>query len=52
MAGLAAAFKRAGGKLNGKTEAKEIKAGERAEVKTTKGRTITADAMVVATNTL
>jgi len=51
MAGLARAFKRAGGKLYGKTEAKEIKGGARAEIKTAKGRTITADAVVVATNT-
>ena len=42
MAGLARAFKRAGGKIYGKTEAKEIKGGEPAEVKTAKGRTITA----------
>ena len=51
MAGLARAFKRAGGKIYGKTEAKEMKGGERAEIKTAKGRTITADAAVVATNT-
>jgi glycine/D-amino acid oxidase-like deaminating enzyme/nitrite reductase/ring-hydroxylating ferredoxin subunit len=51
MAGLARAFKRAGGKIYGKTEAKEIKGGEAAEIKTAKGRTITAGAVVVATNT-
>jgi glycine/D-amino acid oxidase-like deaminating enzyme/nitrite reductase/ring-hydroxylating ferredoxin subunit len=51
MVGLAQAFKRAGGKLYAKTEAKEIKGGEPARVTTTKGKTITADALVVATNT-
>jgi glycine/D-amino acid oxidase-like deaminating enzyme/nitrite reductase/ring-hydroxylating ferredoxin subunit len=51
MAGLASAFKRAGGKIYGKTEAKEIEGGERAEIKTAKGRKITAGAVVVATNT-
>ena len=51
MAGLARAFKRAGGKLYGKTEAKEIKGDKTAQIKTAKGRTITADAVVVATNT-
>lgn len=51
MAGLAEAFKRAGGELYGKTEAKEIKGGETAEVKTAKGKKIIADAVVVATNT-
>jgi glycine/D-amino acid oxidase-like deaminating enzyme/nitrite reductase/ring-hydroxylating ferredoxin subunit len=51
MAGLARAFKRAGGKLYGKTEAKEIKGGKTAQIKTAKGRTITAGAVVVATNT-
>ena len=51
MAGLARAFKRAGGKIYGKTAAKEMKGGERAEVKTARGRTITANAVVVATNT-
>src|SRR6202790_660353 len=51
MAGVPRAFKRAGGKIYGKTEAKEIKGGERAEIKTAKGRTITAGVVVVATNT-
>ena len=51
MTGLARAFKRAGGKIYGKTEAKEIKGGETAEVKTAKGRKITAGCVVVATNT-
>jgi glycine/D-amino acid oxidase-like deaminating enzyme/nitrite reductase/ring-hydroxylating ferredoxin subunit len=51
MNGLAAAFKSAGGKIYGKTEAKEIKGAERAEIKIAKGHTITADAVVVATNT-
>ena len=51
MDGLARAFKRAGGKIYSKAEAKEIKGGESAQVKTTTGHTITADAVVVATNT-
>jgi glycine/D-amino acid oxidase-like deaminating enzyme/nitrite reductase/ring-hydroxylating ferredoxin subunit len=51
MSGLARAFKRAGGKIYGKTEAKEIKGGETAEIKTAKGRKITAGSVVVATNT-
>jgi glycine/D-amino acid oxidase-like deaminating enzyme/nitrite reductase/ring-hydroxylating ferredoxin subunit len=51
IVGLAHAFKRAGGKYYAKTEAKEIKGGEPATVTTTKGQTITADAVVVATNT-
>jgi glycine/D-amino acid oxidase-like deaminating enzyme/nitrite reductase/ring-hydroxylating ferredoxin subunit len=51
MNGLAAAFKSAGGKIYGKTEAKEIKGAQRAEIKIAKGHTITADAVVVATNT-
>lgn len=48
--GLAQAFKRAGGKLYGNAEAKEIKGGDPARVSTTDGQTITADAVVVATN--
>ncbi len=51
MVGLARAFKRAGGKLYAKTEAEEIKGGNPAKVTTDKGHTITADAVVVATNT-
>ncbi len=51
IVGLAQAFKRAGGKFYAKTEAKEIKGGEPATVTTTKGQQITADAVVVATNT-
>ena len=51
MDGLARAFKRAGGKIYSKVEAKEIKGGESANIKLANGRTITADAVVVATNT-
>jgi len=51
IVGLARAFKRAGGRLYGKTEAKEIKGGEPATVTTAKGLKITAGAVVVATNT-
>ena len=51
VVGLARAFKKAGGKLFGKTEAKEIKGGETAQVTTTKKHVITADAVIVATNT-
>jgi glycine/D-amino acid oxidase-like deaminating enzyme/nitrite reductase/ring-hydroxylating ferredoxin subunit len=49
--GLARAFKRAGGKIYGKTEAKEIKGGNPAEIKTGKGKKVSAGAVVVATNT-
>ena len=51
IVGLAQAFKRAGGKFYAKTEAKEIKGGKQATVTTTNGKTITAGAVVVATNT-
>jgi glycine/D-amino acid oxidase-like deaminating enzyme/nitrite reductase/ring-hydroxylating ferredoxin subunit len=51
MAGLAQAFKRAGGRLYAKTEAKEIKGGKSAKIKTQDGITISAEAVVVATNT-
>jgi glycine/D-amino acid oxidase-like deaminating enzyme/nitrite reductase/ring-hydroxylating ferredoxin subunit len=51
IAGLAQAFKRAGGKLYGNTEAQEIKGGDSAEIKTKKGQKISAAAVVVATNT-
>jgi glycine/D-amino acid oxidase-like deaminating enzyme/nitrite reductase/ring-hydroxylating ferredoxin subunit len=51
IVGLARAFKRAGGKIYGQTEAKEIKGGNPAIITTSKGHTIRADAVVVATNT-
>ena len=51
IAGLAQAFKRAGGKFYGSTEAKEIKGGDQATVRTTNEKKITADTVVVATNT-
>jgi glycine/D-amino acid oxidase-like deaminating enzyme len=51
MAGLARAFKRAGGRLYGKTEAKEIKGGKSAKIRTQNGITISAEAVVVATTT-
>ena len=51
IGGLARAFKRAGGRLYAKTEAREIKGGKSAKIKTQNGITISADAVVVATNT-
>ncbi|MDP9147812.1 MAG: FAD-binding oxidoreductase, partial [Acidobacteriota bacterium] len=51
MAGLVRAFKRAGGKIHSETEAKEIQGGKSAKVKTANGHTISAGAVVVATNT-
>jgi Rieske Fe-S protein len=50
MAGLAEAFVKAGGKIYGKTEAKEIQGGESAHVTTARGRKIAAGSVVVATN--
>ena len=51
IAGLAQAFKRAGGKFYGSTEVKEIKGGDKATVTTNNEKKITANAVVVATNT-
>jgi glycine/D-amino acid oxidase-like deaminating enzyme len=47
----AQAFKRAGGRLYAKTEAREIVGGKSAKIKTQDGITISAEAVVVATNT-
>ena len=51
MAGLAAAFKRRGGRIYGGTEAREIHAGKTAEIETANKKKISAHAVVVATNT-
>jgi glycine/D-amino acid oxidase-like deaminating enzyme/nitrite reductase/ring-hydroxylating ferredoxin subunit len=51
LSGLARAIKRAGGRLFSDTEAKEIKGGARATIKTNHRATISAAAVVVATNT-
>jgi glycine/D-amino acid oxidase-like deaminating enzyme len=51
IVGLARAFKKAGGKLFAKTEAAEIKGRQTAQITTTKKHVITADAVVLATNT-
>lgn len=51
LAGLAKAIAHQGGRIYGGTEAKEIKGGKTAEIKTKHGKKITARAVVVATNT-
>jgi glycine/D-amino acid oxidase-like deaminating enzyme/nitrite reductase/ring-hydroxylating ferredoxin subunit len=51
LAGLARAAQRAGVKFFSQTEAKEIKGGKTASVKTKHRTTVTAKAVVVATNT-
>jgi glycine/D-amino acid oxidase-like deaminating enzyme/nitrite reductase/ring-hydroxylating ferredoxin subunit len=51
LAGLARAIERAGGRLFSETEAKEIKGGKTAKIKTNHRATIFAEAIVVATNT-
>jgi glycine/D-amino acid oxidase-like deaminating enzyme/nitrite reductase/ring-hydroxylating ferredoxin subunit len=51
MAGLAKAIKRHGGRIYAGTEAKEIKGGTTAEIKTNNRKKISAGAVVVATNT-
>ena len=50
MAGLAAAFKRRGGRIYTATEAEEISGGEPAEIKTAHNKKVSARAIVVATN--
>jgi glycine/D-amino acid oxidase-like deaminating enzyme/nitrite reductase/ring-hydroxylating ferredoxin subunit len=50
MSGLARAFTRLGGRLHTQTHADKIEGGERARVTTSAGHTITAGAVVVATN--
>jgi glycine/D-amino acid oxidase-like deaminating enzyme/nitrite reductase/ring-hydroxylating ferredoxin subunit len=51
IAGLAKAIKRHGGRIYSETEAKEIKGGQTAEIKTKNRKKISADSVVVATNT-
>ncbi|MGH9901594.1 MAG: FAD-dependent oxidoreductase, partial [Pyrinomonadaceae bacterium] len=51
MAGLAEAFERAGGRLYTNTHADKIEGGSPARVETAGGATVTAGAVVVATNT-
>jgi hypothetical protein len=50
MAGLARAFKHAGGRLYAKTEAKEIKGGKSAKIKTQNGITISAQSKHIASD--
>jgi glycine/D-amino acid oxidase-like deaminating enzyme len=51
VAGLAAAFKRYGGRIYTATEARKIKSGKTAEILTANKRKVSAGAVVVATNT-
>jgi glycine/D-amino acid oxidase-like deaminating enzyme/nitrite reductase/ring-hydroxylating ferredoxin subunit len=51
LAGLAGAIERRGGRIHCQTHAKDIRGGARAEITTATGRTVTARAVVVATNT-
>ena len=51
LRGIAEAIEDGGGKIYGSTHASEIVGGEDAHVKTAKGHTVTAKAIVVATNT-
>lgn len=51
LGGLAHAVERRGGRIFTGTHAHEIEGGARARVTTSRGRTITADALVIATNT-
>ena len=50
LAGLAKAIKRKGGRIYTETHAAEIKGGKLAHISTTNGAVVTADAVVVATN--
>lgn len=50
LTGVARAIERAGGRIFTGTHAASINGGEPARVKTSDGRTVTADAVVVATN--
>jgi glycine/D-amino acid oxidase-like deaminating enzyme/nitrite reductase/ring-hydroxylating ferredoxin subunit len=50
LSGVAAAFRRAGGRLYTGTRAVEFEGGETAHVKTSDGHLVTAGALVVATN--
>ena len=51
LAGLAEAIERDGGKIYCETHASKIEGGEQARIKTSNGQVVTADAVVVATNT-
>ncbi len=51
LAGLATAIKQKGGRIYTESHAKEIEGGKKARVETTGGGVITADAVVIATNT-
>jgi glycine/D-amino acid oxidase-like deaminating enzyme/nitrite reductase/ring-hydroxylating ferredoxin subunit len=51
IAGLAKAIRRRGGRIYSETEAKEIKGGQTAEIKTKSRKKISAGSVVVATNT-
>ena len=51
LAGLAKAIKQLGGRIYSETEAKEIKGGKTAEIKTKNRKKISAGSVVVATNT-
>lgn len=51
LAGLATAIKEKGGRIYTQTHAKEIEGGKQARVETSGGGVVTADAVVVATNT-
>jgi len=51
LAGLARAIERDGGKIFTGTHAGKIEGGETARIETAKGQVVTADAVVVATNT-
>lgn len=50
LAGLAEAIKRKGGRIHTETHATEIEGGKLAHIKTTNGAVVTADAVVIATN--
>src|SRR5206468_8669596 len=51
LAGLADAIERNGGKIHGSTHANKIDGGKRARIETSRGNIVSADAVVVATNT-
>jgi glycine/D-amino acid oxidase-like deaminating enzyme/nitrite reductase/ring-hydroxylating ferredoxin subunit len=50
LAGLAQAIKQGGGKIHTQTHASKIEGGDRAVIETSGGAVVTADAVVVATN--
>lgn len=51
LAGLASAIERNGGRIHTKTHASKIEGGDAARIETSSGFVVTADAVVVATNT-